>query len=111
MVSSTGRMHCSQALLKSGQSGQHVETHEATVVERVQHTRNVAGHDPTGRWEKQGPMFSFLWSLITGFFPEHAARPMNAREGGYQRGKAVGETLPVRISRALAPCAFSLGRL
>jgi hypothetical protein len=98
-------------VLQSEHRCKHVETHEATLLERFQNTLQRTGHDPTGQWEKQEPMFSFLQSLIAGFFPDHAARPMNARESGEQRGKAVGETLPVSMSHVLAPCVFSLGRL
>jgi hypothetical protein len=64
-----------------------------------------------GQLEEQGLIFYFLQSLIAGFFPDLAERPMNEREGGQQRGKALGETLPVSMSHALAPCAFSLGRV
>jgi hypothetical protein len=69
-------------VLQSEQSGKHVETHEATLLEHLQNTLHRTGHDPTGQWEKKGPMFYFLRSLRAEFFPDHPERPMNEREGG-----------------------------
>jgi hypothetical protein len=69
--------YAGRGVLQSEQSCKHVETHEATLLERFQNPLQRTGHDPTGLWEKQEPMFSFLQSLLAGFFPDHAARPMN----------------------------------
>ena len=44
-------------VLQSEQSCTHVETHEATLLERFHNTLHRTGHDPTGQWEKQGPIF------------------------------------------------------
>ena len=65
-------------VLQSEQSCTHVETHEATLLERFQHALPRIGGDPIGQSDKQGPMFAFLQFLRAGFFRDHAARPMHA---------------------------------